>query len=256
MGSVPFDLFGKGCANGDSWKHFHPWSVQGEKLDKVNESYICWNHKGVLHQCHCERRPHQLLGVTKGIHYYKGFHSRVLRISSTFSTNLCTIWWQIELSWAYGGAPWWLSQEEVNEHHPFQCGDKDISLCHDSQPLPGDELDNTIWTNIAIFLYDLFTHKEIDICDHIYHLLTKSIPKRNLRTILSFLSLIMGLIAKTKLKIPSGLTIVQRDYPIGAHTMTWSKAHIIGSRTDISQILRDDVEEEGGDTEDEIDRFT
>ena len=125
-------------------KTFPSWSVQGEKLDKVNESCICWNHKGVLHQCHCGRRPHQLLGVTKGIHYHKGFHSRVLRSSSTFSANLRTIWWQIELSWAYGGAPWWLSQEEVNEHHPFQCGDKDISLCHDSQPLPGDELDNTI----------------------------------------------------------------------------------------------------------------
>ena len=54
---------------------------------------------------------------------------------------------------------------------------------------------------------------------------------------------------KTKLKIPSGLTIVQRDYPIGAHTMTRSKAHITGSKTDISQIPRDDVEEEGGDTE-------
>ena len=28
-----------------------------------------------------------------------------------------------------------------------------------------------------IFLYDLFTHKEIDICGHIFHLLTKSIEK-------------------------------------------------------------------------------
>ena len=31
----------------------------------------------------------------------------------------------------------------------------------------------------TIFLYDLFTHKEIDICGHIFHLLTKSIEKRN-----------------------------------------------------------------------------
>ena len=66
----------------------------------------------------------------------------------------------------------------------------------------------------------------------------------------------MSLIAKTKLKIPSGLTIVQRDYPIGAHIVTRSKAHITGSRTGVSQIPRDDVEEEGGDTEEEIDRFT
>ena len=66
----------------------------------------------------------------------------------------------------------------------------------------------------------------------------------------------MTLIAKTKLKIPSSLIIVQRDYPIGAQMVTWSKAHIIGSKTDVSQIPRDDVEEEGGDTEEEIDRFT
>ena len=89
-----------------------------------------------------------------------------------------------------------------------------------------------------------------------YHLLTKSITKRNSRTILPFPCLIMSLIAKTKLKIPSNLTIVQRDYPIGAHTVTHSKAHITESKTGISQIPKDDVEEEGGDTEEEIDRFT
>ena len=71
-----------------------------------------------------------------------------------------------------------------------------------------------------------------------------------------FLSLIMGLIAKTRMKIPSDLNLVQRDYPIGAHTVLRSKAHITESRTDISQIPRDNVEEEGGDTEEEIDRFT
>ena len=73
---------------------------------------------------------------------------------------------------------------------------------------------------------------------------------------MSFPSLMIGLIAKTKLKIPSSLTIVQRDYPIGAQTVTRSKAHITGSRTGVSQIPRDDVEEEDGDTEEEIDRFT
>ena len=72
----------------------------------------------------------------------------------------------------------------------------------------------------TIFLYNLFTHKEIDICGHIYHLLTKSITKRNSRTIMPFPSLIMGLIAKTRMKIPSGLTLVQRDYHIGAHMVT------------------------------------
>ena len=71
-----------------------------------------------------------------------------------------------------------------------------------------------------LFMYDLFTHKEIDICGHIFHLLTKSITKRNSRTILQFPTLIMGLIAKARLKLPSGLTIVPRDYPIDAHIVT------------------------------------
>ena len=45
-----------------------------------------------------------------------------------------------------------------------------------------------------------------------------------------FPSLIMGLIAKTKLKFPSGLTVVPRDYPIGAHIIIRSTAHIKGPR--------------------------
>ncbi|KAL0010962.1 hypothetical protein SO802_006070 [Lithocarpus litseifolius] len=108
----------------------------------------------------------------------------------------------------------------------------------------------------TIFLYDLFTHKEIDICGHIFYLLTKSIEKWNSRTVLPFPTLLMGLITKEKLKFSSGLTVVQRDYPIGAHTMSRSLAHIRGSKTGVSQIPRDRVEEEGGDTEEEIDRFT
>ena len=71
-----------------------------------------------------------------------------------------------------------------------------------------------------------------------------------------FPSLIMGLIAKSRLKLPSGLTVVQRDYPIGAHIVTRCTAHIKGSRTGVSSIPRDCAKEEGGDTEEEIDRFT
>ena len=40
----------------------------------------------------------------------------------------------------------------------------------------------------TIFLHDLFTHKEIDICGHIYHLFVKCVQK--------FPSLIMSLISK------------------------------------------------------------
>ena len=71
-----------------------------------------------------------------------------------------------------------------------------------------------------------------------------------------FPTLIMGLIAKTRLKLSSGLTIQQRDYRIGAHIVTQSTTHIKGSKTDVSQIPRDHVKEEGGDTEKEIERFT
>ena len=108
----------------------------------------------------------------------------------------------------------------------------------------------------TIILYDLFTHKEIDISGHIFHLLTKSITKRNSRTIMPFPTLIMDLIAKTRLKLPSSLTVQQRDYLIGAHTVTRSTNHIRGSKTYVSQTPRDHVKEEGGDTEEEIERFT
>ena len=71
-----------------------------------------------------------------------------------------------------------------------------------------------------------------------------------------FLTLIMGLIAKARLKLLSGLTVVQRDYPIGAHTITRSIAHIKGSKTSVHTIPWARVEEEGGDIEEKIDRFT
>ena len=38
--------------------------------------------------------------------------------------------------------------------------------------------------------------------------------------------------------------------------VTRSKAHIIGPKTSISQILMDNIEEEGEDMEEEIDRYT
>ena len=72
----------------------------------------------------------------------------------------------------------------------------------------------------------------------------KSIEKQNSRTIMPFPTLIMGLI------------VVQRDYSISAHIVTRSIAHINGSKTGVHTIPQDRVEEEGGDTEEEIDRFT
>ena len=89
------------------------------------------------------------------------------------------------------------------------------------------------------FLYDLFTHKEINICGHIFHVLKKSIEKQNSRIVMPFPLLIMGLIAKTRFKILSGLKVVQRDYPIGDHTINKSTAHIKGSKTGVHTIPRD-----------------
>ena len=83
-----------------------------------------------------------------------------------------------------------------------------------------------------------------------------SIKKQNSRTVMPFPSLIMGLIVKTRFKIPNGLKVVQKDYPIDDHTVNRSTAHIKGSKTGVHTIPRDRVEDEGGDTEEEIDRFT
>ena len=53
-----------------------------------------------------------------------------------------------------------------------------------------------------------------------------------------FLTLIMGIIAKERLKISSGLKVVQRDYPIGAYTLTRSISHIKGSKIGMHTIPR------------------
>ena len=45
----------------------------------------------------------------------------------------------------------------------------------------------------TMFLYDLFTHKEIDVCGNIFHLLKKSIEK----TLMAIPTLIIGLIAES-----------------------------------------------------------
>ena len=52
------------------------------------------------------------------------------------------------------------------------------------------------------------------------------------------------------------LPIFQRDYPIGDHTVNRSITYIKGSKIGVHTIPRDRVEDEEGDTEEEIDRFT
>ena len=62
----------------------------------------------------------------------------------------------------------------------------------------------------TVFLYYLFTHKEIDVCDHIYRLFVKSIKKRTARLTLPFPSLVMSLVLRARVKIPSRLLVMQR----------------------------------------------
>ena len=58
----------------------------------------------------------------------------------------------------------------------------------------------------------------------------------------------MSLISRVKVKIPSGLPIMQREEPISEQTIIRSKAHIPGPSIGVSQIPSDEVVE--------IDRFT
>ena len=74
--------------------------------------------------------------------------------------------------------------------------------------------------------------------------------------ILPFSSIVMALITRAMVKIPSGLPVMERDYPIVARTMTQRKAHILGPSVGVSQIPRENVVEEGGDAEEEIEHFT
>ena len=142
---------------------------------------------------------HQLLGAEKRIRYHEGLNLKGIGSLSTMSTNLYPKRRKIGFSWANGGNPRWHSQKEVIEHDSLHFGDEDFGLYHALQLYPVTNL-TTLFGPRTIFLYDLFTHKKIDICGHIYYLLTKSITKRNSRTILPFPSLIMALIAKTRLK--------------------------------------------------------
>ena len=108
----------------------------------------------------------------------------------------------------------------------------------------------------TIFLYDLFTHKKIDICSHIYHLFVKSIKKRNARLILPFPSLVMSLISRARVKIPCGLQVMQREDSISEQTIIQSKAHILSPSVGVSQIPRDEELEEEGNTNEDIDQYT
>ena len=73
---------------------------------------------------------------------------------------------------------------------------------------------------------------------------------------LPFPSLATSLISKARVKITSGLLIMQREESISEHTMNRSKAHIPGLDAGATQIPRDAAVDKSGNIKDEIDRFT
>ena len=66
----------------------------------------------------------------------------------------------------------------------------------------------------------------------------------------------MSLILRARVKIPSGLQVIQREDPISEQTIIRSKAHIPEPTVGVSQIPRDDANEERGDTKKEIKHLT
>ena len=232
------DHHGKGCSNGDPWKHFHFESIQRKDMDKDKVAEpkwecLCRDHKGILCKCYCGRGTHQLLAAGERVLCHEGIYPRDIESLSTDSIISYPIWWYIRPFCANCRTSWWWSQKEGIEHSSFHLGMRTLAyiMLHDLYSIKNL---TTLLGPRAIFLLNLFTHKEIDICSHIYYLFTKCITKRNSRMVLPFLSLIMAFIARARVKLPSGLSMMPMDYPISAQTMTRSKAHITGPSIGIS----------------------
>ena len=68
----------------------------------------------------------------------------------------------------------------------------------------------------ALFLYDLFLKKDIDIYAHIYHLLEKFVNKKTSRMTLLFSGLIMSIMRYKRVQIPPGLPVIKREDQISA----------------------------------------
>ena len=62
-----------------------------------------------------------------------------------------------------------------------------IIMFHNLYPLSSTEYLNL---KRALFLHDLITHEEIDICSHIFHIFCKTVARIDLRTCIPFCCLI------------------------------------------------------------------
>ena len=216
-----------------------------KKVVESNGKCLWRCHSAILCQCLYGRGSHQLLATRERVLNHKGIDLRNLRGSSNNSTHIPTIWWEngenrtlVEI---LGGQ---INRKALHTI-TFTLEVRTLAYIMIFNLYPMRNLTN-LSAPRSLVLFDLFTHKEIDICNHIYHLFTKCITKRNSRLTLPFPSLVMSLFIRARVKIPSGLQVLQREDPISAQTMTWTKAHIPGPSVGVSQIPRD---EEGGDTE-------
>ena len=114
----------------------------------------------------------------------------------------------------------------------------------------------TLSTGRTKFLYDLFTHQEIDICGKIFHLLKKSIEKQHSRTVMPFPPTNYGLNCEDKAQIPEWPHCCSEGLSHWCKHSHQNAAHIKGSKTSMHMIPQDRVADEGEDMEEEIDRFT
>ena len=77
-------------------------------------------------------------------------------------------------------------------------------MCHNLYPLSSTGYMNLGW---ALFLHDLITDEQIDICSHIFHILSKTVERTASRNCLPFCCLISKIL---KLK---GLHPLEDEYP-------------------------------------------
>ena len=187
-------------------------------MDQVVEfdGWCVWrHHKRILRQSFCGRWPHQLLAKGERVHSFKGVNPRSPPTTLDSSLHHGKRKENLKpLVQVLGG------QLKKKALHTIEFTPEMRALAYIMifNLYPVTNLMN-LWSPKTVFLYDLFTHKEIDICGHIYHLFIKSIMKRSARLTLPFPSLVMFLISRAKVKIPSGLLVMQKEEPISEQTI-------------------------------------
>ena len=97
-----------------------------------------------------------------------------------------------------------------------------IIMFHNLYPLS-----STGYMNLkrALFLYDLITHKEIDICFHIFHILCKTVARTDLRTCIPFCCLISRILKLKGIHPSEDESPYSKPSPINICTLNTSIGH-------------------------------